>query len=489
MTNNEHKTKLSPVSRGEGEVLQDERSPVSRGEGEVPQDERSSVSRGEVEALQDERSPVSREESEALQDERSPVSRGEGEVLQDERSPVSRGEGEVLQDERSPVSSGEGEARGASQVNNSAEMNAQHHGNTRQGNQIAETFAPLRIVGEITGSYSDCSGGANSHTEGHKKKEADKVLDVTGLFALTGEYNAGLAYLAAAIIAVKVINQRPDILPGYTIRINAHDTKCSVPDGLDAFYHEVYNLSRTSIMTMGGTCSHVTEATAQVSDLWGIPEISYSAVSPYLSNQDKFPSFFRVMSPEQYLTSARIKLFKTMGWKKVHTIYQNYFLFSTLDESMRQEMEAAGIQVISSGQIFTDDPTPNIRTLICVSRYYKGNAVLCSMILLSCSTGGFANPALRAVMIIPERRAGSLPPVKNRRKSQPAVVHSGCLAATVFHRPPLDESNNSHNQLYPRPDSPGGVKVVVVVVVVGGGGGGGGVKVVLVIVVLVVAVG
>ncbi|GFO40223.1 hypothetical protein PoB_006672800 [Plakobranchus ocellatus] len=53
------------------------------------------------------------------------------------------------------------------------------------------------------------------------------VLNINGLFALTGEYRAGLTYLAAALIAVKIINQDPYTLPGYTLKINVHDTKVS----------------------------------------------------------------------------------------------------------------------------------------------------------------------------------------------------------------------------------------------------------------------
>ena len=84
-----------------------------------------------------------------------------------------------------------------------------------------------RPINETTGSLSDCPEMASNYPEVHKEIVAGKVLDVTGLFALTGEYRAGLAFLAAAVIAVKIINEQHDILPGYTIRINAHDTKVS----------------------------------------------------------------------------------------------------------------------------------------------------------------------------------------------------------------------------------------------------------------------
>ena len=99
---------------------------------------------------------------------------------------------------------------------------AQSIGNL-SGEQIPNSLG--QSFDDAAGISSDCSDIGVSQPEVPKSVDSGKVLDVTGLFALTGEYRAGLAYLAAAVIAVKVINQRPDILPGYTIRINAHDTQ------------------------------------------------------------------------------------------------------------------------------------------------------------------------------------------------------------------------------------------------------------------------
>ncbi|XP_059152389.1 gamma-aminobutyric acid type B receptor subunit 2-like [Physella acuta] len=213
------------------------------------------------------------------------------------------------------------------------------------------------------------------------------TLNIIGMFALTGIYPAGYAYLPAAMLAVKHINENfTDILPSYKLKINAYDSGCNESAGLNAFYEEIYNPNRTSIMTLGDTCSPVTEATAQVSHLWGLKQISYSAVSPHLSNKEIFPSFFRVMTPEQNLTVARVKLFKEMGWKKVHTIYQNLKLFSTLDEYMKQDLRKEGIEVAST-EMFTNDPTNSVQNLkesdarIIIANMYEDKArhVVCAV--------------------------------------------------------------------------------------------------------------
>ncbi|KAK0056691.1 gamma-aminobutyric acid type B receptor subunit 1, partial [Biomphalaria pfeifferi] len=104
---------------------------------------------------------------------------------------------------------------------------------------------------------------------------------------------------------------------------------CREPVALNSLYQEIYNPNRTTIMVLGSTCSSVTEITASVANLSGLQQVSYSAVSPLLSSKQLFPNFFRVMTPEQSLTVARVKLFQEMGWTRVHSVYEDQKLFSS----------------------------------------------------------------------------------------------------------------------------------------------------------------
>ncbi|KAK0056690.1 gamma-aminobutyric acid type B receptor subunit 2 [Biomphalaria pfeifferi] len=211
------------------------------------------------------------------------------------------------------------------------------------------------------------------------------VLNIIGLFAMSGRYPAGIAYFLATLLAVEHINKREDILPGYKLQINAHNTNCDVSRGLDAIYKEFYDKNKTSIMTLGGTCSPVTEVTAQVSNQWGLLQVSYSSLSPFLSNSEIFPSFFRVMTPEHNLTHGRLKLCKEMGWKKVHIIYENYNVFSMLNEILKQDLKQEGIDVANQ-EMFTNDPEESVINLkkkdarIIIANMYegKGRKLACS---------------------------------------------------------------------------------------------------------------
>lgn len=73
------------------------------------------------------------------------------------------------------------------------------------------------VMASWTGLSLECprnrDTGANSTT-----------LNIISLFAMTGDYSAGKSYLPAALLAVKHINDMPNILPRYRLQINAHDT-------------------------------------------------------------------------------------------------------------------------------------------------------------------------------------------------------------------------------------------------------------------------
>ena len=53
------------------------------------------------------------------------------------------------------------------------------------------------------------------------------------------------------------------------------------------------------------------------------PQLSTVAVSPTLSNKDKYPWFFRVSGPELKLNPARLAMMAEFGWQKVAILYQS----------------------------------------------------------------------------------------------------------------------------------------------------------------------
>ncbi|XP_048239375.1 gamma-aminobutyric acid type B receptor subunit 1-like [Haliotis rufescens] len=207
-------------------------------------------------------------------------------------------------------------------------------------------------------------------------------IHLFGLFPMEGQYAGGLAQLPAAMMAVDDINKRQDILPGYRLHMKWNNSKCNKGVGVKALADSLYTQG-TSLMVIGGACSAVSEATARVSHLWNLVQISYGSVSPSLSNKKVFPKFFRVISPEANTNKVRVKLFKHFGWNRIAIISENMDLFSSATEDLIQKLNAENITVLSHQ--FFSDPTIDVRALknqdarIIVGNFYPrlGREVIC----------------------------------------------------------------------------------------------------------------
>lgn len=68
-------------------------------------------------------------------------------------------------------------------------------------------------------------------------------------------------------------------------------------------------------------------------------QITYSALSPTLSNKDVFPWFFRVVAPENVLSFVSVELFVHFNWTNVSVIQQNYQVFTTVSLPLTQHSQ------------------------------------------------------------------------------------------------------------------------------------------------------
>ncbi|XP_031636154.1 protein kinase 4-like, partial [Contarinia nasturtii] len=105
-------------------------------------------------------------------------------------------------------------------------------------------------------------------------RNGKRIISLLGLFELStrnGLRVEGLSELAAAELAVRHINKREHLLPGYTLQLITNDTKCDPGVGVDRFFHAVYTkrLSRVQ-MLLGSACSEVTESLAKVVPHWNV---------------------------------------------------------------------------------------------------------------------------------------------------------------------------------------------------------------------------
>ncbi|XP_046562139.1 gamma-aminobutyric acid type B receptor subunit 1-like [Haliotis rubra] len=186
-------------------------------------------------------------------------------------------------------------------------------------------------------------------------------LHVLGLLPITGEWDGGQSLLTAVQMAIEDINSRDDILPGYNLNLTWSNSNCSAGRGIRAMTDNLYN-GPTRIVIVGGACSTVSQATSQASYLWNLVQVSYGSSSPALSNKARFPKFMRLASADTAVTSMRIRMFKQLGWSRVATIYQNYELFTLVNDNLLEEFSMENLTVVTS-EVFKNSPVTQVQRL------------------------------------------------------------------------------------------------------------------------------
>ncbi|XP_025098712.1 gamma-aminobutyric acid type B receptor subunit 1-like [Pomacea canaliculata] len=206
------------------------------------------------------------------------------------------------------------------------------------------------------------SATTESLTNVSRDASPKKQLHLLGLFGKEGDYPVGWAFQFASEMAVNDINKRADMLPGYTLVLDSIDTKCDSFEAIDQLYRQFFQANSTIVMVLGGTTSHVTEITSKASRRYNLVQVTFSAVSPTLSNKEVFPWLFRLLTSESVHSYVRVLLLLQFGWRNIWVAQQSFHLFSSSVEVMKKEMEKRNI-TLEGIQPFDGDPTFVIENL------------------------------------------------------------------------------------------------------------------------------
>ena len=160
-------------------------------------------------------------------------------------------------------------------------------------------------------------------------------------------WDRGLELLPAARVAVKEINNNPDLLAGYNIQlIERSSDACSEPVISQGVVNFIRNALQTesnntnAIAVLGLPCSAVA---ATLSPIVGRKDFSLLmlaiANSHALRNQNAYPHLWRFISSSEALVSSAVQLLKKFNWRKVGLIYGgSRFFFNTLADSFREKV-------------------------------------------------------------------------------------------------------------------------------------------------------
>ncbi|XP_041356523.1 gamma-aminobutyric acid type B receptor subunit 2-like [Gigantopelta aegis] len=189
-----------------------------------------------------------------------------------------------------------------------------------------------------------------------------KDLNILALFPYKKYSDWEDPFLPGAQLFVDNVNKHPNILPGYRLKLEWNYTQCDPGETVKILVSRFCGDPKI-IMVLGGFCSSVSKVVGLSVHLWNVIQISYGSTSVALSNKDKFPNFYRVVTSDTTYNFARVALMKYFKWNKVITLYDRTDDdFRLLIDDLEAVMDDVGIDVLEN-LVFDDDPTKNVHQL------------------------------------------------------------------------------------------------------------------------------
>ncbi|XP_053551435.1 extracellular calcium-sensing receptor-like [Bombina bombina] len=129
--------------------------------------------------------------------------------------------------------------------------------------------------------------------------------------------------ILAILFATEEVNRNPNLLPNITLGFQMFDSCFSEASALQATVQAIsgnsnivpnYECQSRVPAVIGDPLSASSVAMARVLGLWKVPQVSYAASLPNLSNKLEFPSFLRTIVSVDAQPYALIELCKAFGW-------------------------------------------------------------------------------------------------------------------------------------------------------------------------------
>ncbi|XP_049954039.1 gamma-aminobutyric acid type B receptor subunit 1 isoform X1 [Schistocerca serialis cubense] len=245
---------------------------------------------------------------------------------------------------------------------------------------MPQVFPSVKIWSLIIFAVVTCCYSA-AHIEND-----DNVLHIGGIFPIGGKggWQGGQACEPAANLALEDVNARPDLLPGFTLKLHWNDSECEPGLGASVMYNLLYN-NPQKVMLLAG-CSTVCTTVAEAAKMWNLVVLCYGASSPALSDRNRFPTLFRTHPSATVHNPTRIKLMEKFGWSRVAILQQAEEVFISTVEDLEARCKESNIEIVTR-QSFLSDPADAVRNLrrqdarIIVGLFYvvAARRVLCEM--------------------------------------------------------------------------------------------------------------
>lgn len=170
-------------------------------------------------------------------------------------------------------------------------------------------------------------------------------------------WDGGISILPAAYLAVDMVNNREDVLTGYTLDLINSDGGCDIEDNgrLSFVQRVIAEKGQMPIMgIIGPGCSTSSLAVSSLSSQSSIALINvHLAGTPLLENRAKFPYSLGILGSSYSFVNATVALMRLAKWKRIAVLYdeERLFFLSTyqhLENDLRDHIDDAEIAFTSA---------------------------------------------------------------------------------------------------------------------------------------------
>eukprot|EP00079_Xenopus_tropicalis_P038180 XP_017951951.1 PREDICTED: extracellular calcium-sensing receptor-like [Xenopus tropicalis] len=180
--------------------------------------------------------------------------------------------------------------------------------------------------------------------------------DVPGGVDCVGPTFQYLTHLLAFMYAIEEINNSTELLPNITLGYRIYDACNSEEIALMSTFsllseeetpalNYICQPDQKLVAFVGHALSSTTYSIAEITQLYGYPQISYGALDPVFNDRVHFPSVYRTVPNEYSQFRVIIKLLNHFGWTWVGIITSDDDSNRQASEELRKEMGRKGICV------------------------------------------------------------------------------------------------------------------------------------------------
>ena len=208
----------------------------------------------------------------------------------------------------------------------------------------------------VVGSNFTCSLLEESVPHKNATKTVLNILVTAPYPPSDGGWDGGLAVIPAVRLALRQINENPDILPDYTLRPVEDNSGCQITSTASISF--VQNILYSGLKFVGIIGPGCSASTIQLAPILSQPDISMiqiapTATSPHIETLNKNTTF-TMLAPLQ-MVSNTVDLLKANSWKRFALLYDpSRAIFKTLRNAVVEEASKHKIAV-SYDSIVVDD--------------------------------------------------------------------------------------------------------------------------------------